>query len=153
MAQDDGSAVVAEIESPRDQARQEAERARKLAYLRGFVTDGTLTTGCRTAKVAPRTVYAWREHDDDFVLAENQARGALADKLEAEAIRRAYNGWERPIYQRGILVGVERCYSDMLLKMMLGALRPEKYRERVDVSGQVEQVVRQVAGFNAAEVV
>jgi len=145
--------VDSQLNGPRGQPQQSDERARQAAYLRGFSTDGTLTTGCRTAHVAYQTVYAWREHDDDFVLAENQARAALADKLEAEAIRRAYNGWERPIYQRGILVGVERCYSDMLLKMMLGALRPEKYRERVDVSGQVEQVVRQVAGFNAAEVV
>jgi hypothetical protein len=49
-------------------------------------------------------------------------------------------------------VGVERIYSDTLLKMMLGALRPEKFRERVDVSGTVEQIVRQVAGFDAREV-
>jgi len=139
--------------APRKHMAQEDERARQAAYLRGYAQDGTTTTGCRTAHIYFRTVYRWREEDEAFLIAENQARGALADKLEAEAIRRAYNGWERPIYQRGVLVGVERCYSDMLLKMMLGALRPEKYRERVDVSGQVEQVVRQVAGFNAAEVV
>lgn len=143
----------AELEDTAAGTGQDVDRARKRSYLRGYASDGTVTTGCRTAKVSPYTVYRWREEDDEFVLLENQARSALADKLEAEAIRRAYQGWERPIYQRGVLVGVERCYSDMLLKMMLGALRPEKYREKVDVSGTVEQVVRQVAGFSAAEVV
>jgi hypothetical protein len=32
------------------------------------------------------------------------------------------------------------------------ALKPEKFRERVEVSGSVEQIVRQVAGFNPTEV-
>ena len=90
--------------------------------------------------------------DDEFVLRENEVRMQLADQLEGEAIRRAYTGWDRPIFQRGVQVGVERVYSDMLLKLMLTALKPEKFRERVDISGSVEQIVRQVAGFNAAEV-
>jgi hypothetical protein len=142
-----------QVSGLRRQGQLDDEHAQKRRYLAGFETDGTLTTGARAARVAARTVYRWREEDDEFVIAENQARSALADKLEAEAIRRAYQGWERPIYQRGVLVGVERCYSDMLLKMMLGALRPEKYREKVDISGTVDQVIRQVAGFSAAEVV
>jgi hypothetical protein len=124
----------------------------KEKYLQGFAIDGTLTTGCRVGQVSPHQVYQWREMDDDFVLREGEARAQLADRLESEAIRRAYQGWERPIFQRGEQVGVERVYSDVLLKLMLTALKPEKFRERVDVSGTVEQIVRQVAGFNASEV-
>jgi hypothetical protein len=124
----------------------------KARYLQALAIDGTLTTGCRAGGVNHGTVYTWRETDDHFVLAENQVKAELADRLEAEALRRAYTGWDRPIYQRGVLCGTERVYSDMLLKLMLGALKPEKFRERVDVSGTVEQIVRQVAGFNASEV-
>jgi hypothetical protein len=131
---------------------KDATRALQDAYLRGFETNGTLTAGCRVAHVSPVTVYAWREHDDEFAQRENAARSGLADRLEAEAVRRAYRGWDRPIYQRGELVGYEHVYSDQLLNLMLKALRPEKFRERIDVSGSVEQVVRQVAGFNASEV-
>jgi hypothetical protein len=50
------------------------------------------------------------------------------------------------------LVGYEPVDSDQLLNLQLRARRPEKYRERVDVSGAVEQVVRQVVGFNPREV-
>lgn len=124
----------------------------KARYLAGYSVDCTLTSGIKAAGIDNRTVYQWREMDDQFVMAERDLQGQLADRLEAEAIRRAYVGFERPVYQRGELVGYERVYSDVLLKMMLGALKPEKYRERVDVSGTVEQIVRQVAGFDASEV-
>ena len=83
---------------------------------------------------------------------ENQLRAELADRLEQEAIRRAYAGWDRPIYQRGELVGYERQYDSSLLKMLLSAYKPSVFRENINVSGTVEQIVRQVAGFNAAEV-
>jgi hypothetical protein len=130
----------------------EPVEVQKARYLAGYSVDCTLTAGMKAAGVNNHTVYQWREHDDEFVLRENELRAELADRLEGEAIRRAYAGFDRPVYQRGELVGYERVYSDMLLKLMLTALKPEKYRERVDVSGTVEQIVRQVAGFNASEV-
>jgi hypothetical protein len=130
----------------------ESVALQKARYLAGFSVDCTLTSGIKAAGINNKTVYQWREMDDEFVMQENELKAQLADRLESEAIRRAYNGWDRPIYQRGVLVGVERVYSDMLLKLMLTALKPEKYRERVDVSGTVEQIVRQVSGFNATEV-
>jgi hypothetical protein len=127
-------------------------RDQKERYLHGFAYDCTLSSGCQAAGIDPKTLYAWREVDDEFVFRENHWRNALADRLEKEAIRRAYEGYDRPIFQGGVQVGVERIYSDTLLKMMLGALRPEKFRERVDVSGTVEQIVRRVTGFDPSEV-
>lgn len=124
----------------------------KARYLAGFAADCTLTTGCRAGLVSPNTVYQWREMDDEFVIRENELRIQLADRLEGEAIRRGYEGWDRPVYQGGSLVGYERVYSDSLLKLMLSAVKPEKFRENLHVSGMVEQVVRQVAGFDAREV-
>ena len=124
----------------------------KQRYLAAFAKDCTVTTGCDAAGVHYRTVYQWREMDDEFVLMEQELRSQLADRLEKESLRRAFEGWDRPIYQRGVLCGYERVYSDTLMKMWLSALRPEKFRENVNVSGQVEQIVRQVAGFDATEV-
>ena len=122
------------------------------AYLRALATDGTMTTGCREGHITFATVLTWREHDETFSLRENQVKAEFADKLEAEAVRRAYTGYDRPIYQRGELVGYERVYSDMLLKMLLSAAKPDKYRENVNISGTVEQVVRQVVGFDPTSV-
>lgn len=121
-------------------------------YFKGFAEDCTMTSGCLSARIDFNTVYKWREQDDTFVLRENQLRSELADRLEKESLRRALIGWDRPIYQKGVLCGYERVYSDTLMKMWLAAIRPEKFRENINVSGQVEQIVRQVAGFNASEV-
>ena len=124
----------------------------KAKYLEGFAEYCTITSGCKAAGVHNTTVYVWREMDDEFVLKENQLRAELADRLEMEAIRRAYTGWDRPIYQRGELVGYERQYDGSLLKMLLAAYKPSVFRENINISGQVEQIIRQVAGFDAAEV-
>jgi hypothetical protein len=124
----------------------------KARYLAGFAADCTLTTGCRAASIDNRTVYRWREMDDEFAMRENELRMQLADRLESEAIRRAYEGFDRPVFQGGQLVGYERVYSDSLLKLMLSAVKPEKFRENINVSGQVEQIVRQVVGFDPSEV-
>jgi hypothetical protein len=104
-------------------------------YLSAVAKSGTLTAGCKAARVSPHTVYRWRE-DAAFAEEEAIARESFADALEQEAVRRAWRGVKtvRPIYARGEMVGevVETEYSDALMVLMLKALRPEKYRERVE---------------------
>jgi hypothetical protein len=121
-------------------------------YLDGIRQFGTLSHACQLAHVSPHTVYQWREMNDDFVLRENEAQEHLTQALEREALRRAFEGYDRPVYQRGVLVGYERVYSDSLLTTLLKARRPDRYREHIDVSGSVEQIVRQVVGFDPTEV-
>ncbi len=70
--------------------------------------------------------------DPEYVAAFATAREEAADRLEREAIRRAVDGAEKPVYQAGKLVGTIREYSDTLLIFTLKGLRPEKYRERYD---------------------
>jgi hypothetical protein len=53
--------------------------------------------------------------------------------LEDEALRRAVEGVEEPVYQGGKQVGVIRKYSDALLMFLLKAARPEKYRENYSI--------------------
>lgn len=95
------------------------EKAQKERYLRAIGAVGTLTAGCKAAKVSPNTVYKWREHDEEFTFREQQARESCADELEASVIRRA------------------KGRSDVLAMFMLKAMRPEKYRENrsIEVSG------------------
>jgi hypothetical protein len=88
-----------------------------------------LTAGCKATRVSHNTVYLWRELDEAFAMAENQARSTFADTLEEEVVRRARDGYDRPVYQGGELVGHERVNSDNLLWRLLQAVRPEKYRD------------------------
>jgi hypothetical protein len=107
---------------------------------------GTLTAGCRSAKVSPNTVYKWREFDDEFVMLERQAKDAFADALEIEAIRRAWHGTKKPVYQGGALVGYVQEFSDTLLIFALKAVRPDKYRERFDVTTAGQPMIKEVSG-------
>jgi hypothetical protein len=61
------------------------------------------------------------------------AQDQAAQTLEDEAVRRAYEGVERPVTVAGKRELV-REYSDTLLIFLLKGLRPAKYRERYDVA-------------------
>jgi hypothetical protein len=66
--------------------------------------------------------------------------------LEDEAVRRAYEGVEKPVCQMGKEVGVIREYSDTMLIFLLKGLRPAKYRERYDVVVEAgDRLVRAIA--------
>jgi hypothetical protein len=119
-------------------------------YLDAIERLGTVSAGCRAAHVAASTVYAWRALDETFQLSEDQARSTFADRLEEEAVRRAHDGVPRPVFQGGVLVGYEQVYSDHLLWKLLQAVRPEKYRENLQL--QVTSVIKQVSGFEPSEV-
>jgi hypothetical protein len=54
------------------------------------------------------TVYRWRQDDPSFAQAYSEAMEAGNDLIEREARRRAVEGYDRPIFQRGALVGLER---------------------------------------------
>lgn len=123
---------------------------KQAAFLKGIAVDGTMLSGCKAAKVEPRTVYGWRETDETFVLRERQARELMVDKLEAEAIRRGARGVQQPVFQAGKHVGFKTEYSDALLVLVLRANRPERYREKVDLN--VPSVIKAIAGISPADV-
>jgi hypothetical protein len=64
------------------------------------------------------------------------AKEEVADLLEAEAFRRAVHGWDEPVgWYKGKAGGVVTRYSDALLIVLLKALRPNRYKERVEMRG------------------
>lgn len=68
--------------------------------------------------------------------AESAIRSCRVAILEDEAMRRAVDGVEEPVFQGGQLVGTKRVYSDSLLKLMLQAADPARYGDsrRVDIT-------------------
>jgi hypothetical protein len=82
-----------------------------------------------------RTIIKWPDRDEEFAQRWRSAVEEGADRLEDEAIRRARDGVERPVFYQGKIVGYTREYSDQLLIMLLRAKRPQIYRRR---NGNVE---------------
>lgn len=131
-------------------------RQLKAAFLEQFRLCGNISQSCRAVGLTNRTeVYKWQERDDDFAGAYRQAELEAVELLEQEARRRAVEGTTREsgVYHQGQLVAteVETRYSDTLLIFLLKGLKPEKYRERLDLN--VNQVVKAYAGFDPSEVV
>ena len=84
----------------------------------------------RACGMSRTNLYNERERDPDFAAAWDEAVEDAVDKLEAEAWRRALEGFEEPVFQRGEQVGTVRKYSDRLMERLLEANRPQKYKTR-----------------------
>lgn len=127
-------------------ADNEAERLqirRKALWLQIFAEKGIIQVACDATRVARRTVRAWQAADKLFAELFCEAEEAAADRLEAEAHRRAFEGVEEPVTYQGMptfvedpVTGEKRMFtvnkkSDQLMTLMLTAAKPEKYRTNI----------------------
>ena len=111
------------------------------AFLAAFRATGNVRLACKAASVGRSSHYRWLEKDAEYHSAFNLAKEDATDVLEAEAHRRAVEGWEEEVgWYKGEAGGTVRKYSDVLLIFLLKALRPEKYRERVDLRGSLAHI-------------
>jgi predicted DNA-binding protein YlxM (UPF0122 family) len=88
------------------------------------------------AGVSRQAIYDWLEKSKEFKTAFESVRKNITEMLEQEAIRRAYEGIDEPVYYKGDVCGAVRKYSDTLLIFLLKANDPEKYREKHEIVGE-----------------
>lgn len=100
-------------------------------------TGGNVSRACKAEGIARRTAYDWRNDDADFAAAWDEAVEAGLDDLEQEAYRRAFRGTRKPVYQGGKLAGHVQEYSDTLAIFLLKGGRPNKYRDRQEIIGNL----------------
>jgi AcrR family transcriptional regulator len=105
-----------------------------------------ISKAAEAAGIQRRTFYDWLEKSAEFKAAFEDARKHVSEKLEAEAIRRAYDGVEEPVFYKGLQIGTIRKYSDTLLIFLLKAADPEKYREKssLELTGRSDQPIESV---------
>lgn len=113
--------------------------ARQNAFLAAFAQCGRVSEASAASGVPTNTHNTWMQ-DATYREKYEEAKIHFGEILEAEADRRAFDGFLKPIYHKGELVGYERRYSDALLMFRLKALLPDRYRERSEtiVSGSVQ---------------
>ena len=98
---------------------------------------------CAHIGMTTRSVWGWRYKDEEFAKRWIEAARDGVDKLEDEAVRRAHDGTNKPVYQGGVLVGHVIEYSDTLMLMMLKGRRPEVYRDKMENGeGQVSVTIK-----------
>lgn len=104
---------------------------KKGAFLAAFSQCGIISRAAELAKIDRSCHYEWIKNPD-YKKQFEEAEIKVANLLEDEAIRRAKEGWDEPVFYAGQQCGVIRKYSDTLLIFILKGLKPEKYRERYD---------------------
>lgn len=112
------------------------------AFLTELAKTANVSEAAARADMSRSAVYAWRREDAEFAAEWDDAVDQAADRMEREALRRAVEGVDEPVYYQGEEVGAVRKYSDTLLIFLLKAARPEKYRERQDVKLQGDIAVK-----------
>jgi len=110
---------------------------RKNEFLNLLSEGFSVSHAAAAVNISRWAMYQHRANDEEFAAAWNEAVEAGTDKLEDEARRRAFEGVDEPVFYQGMECGVIRKYSDTLLIVLLKARRPGKYRENVNLSGEV----------------
>jgi hypothetical protein len=119
------------------------QHPKKRAFLEAYAKVGIIGTACRHAEINRGTYYLWAEHDEEFAQAAKRAYAEACDYIEQLALERATVGHEvvKEIYERGadgepVLVKREVSHhvSDTMLAMMLNGAKPEKYKQRGELT-------------------
>lgn len=111
---------------------------KKRAFLAAYARCGIIATACRIAQIDRGTYYLWVEHDPVFAAAAGRAKAEAADYLEEVALERATVGVPtvKEVWENDVLVRREvgRTVSDTMLAMLLNGAKPEKYKQRAEVT-------------------
>lgn len=93
---------------------------------------GFVSKACETVIISRQTAYRWRAEDPSFAAEWDRAVELATEDLEEEARRRAFEGFDEPVFYQGEVCGHIRKYSDSLLMFAIKARKPE-YRDRITV--------------------
>ena len=107
---------------------------KKKEFVEQLKKTANVSLAANACNVKKQTLYNHKKSDSQFSEAWDEAVEEAIDMLEAEAQRRAFMGCDEPVYQGGKNVGVITKYSDVLAMFLLKAYRPEKFRERFDMT-------------------
>lgn len=110
------------------QTYTDADKQKFLDHLAktGVVAEALVASGIKTRV----TINRWRETDEQFAAAYNDALADAADSLEAEARRRAVEGVVTTKRTKDGETYDEIKYSDSLLLALLKAKKPDEFAER-----------------------
>ena len=129
--------AIEQLDQTGDSPFGEIRHPKKRAFLCAYSLLGSKLRASEAAGINKSLIYTrdWL-HDQEFQDALEVAHRMALDVLEDEATRRAVEGWEEPVgWYKGEPGGYVRRYSDTLLIFRLKGELPQKYADRVQLSG------------------
>jgi hypothetical protein len=112
---------------------------KKRAFLAAFACCGHVVAASKKARMSWTSHYNWLKDEDSpaYIEAFNRAREIAGDIAEGEIYRRAFLGFDHPVIYEGKITTTYKNYSDSLAMFWLKGLKPERYRENLNLSGSV----------------
>lgn len=110
-------------------------------FMEEFRLSGNITAASEVCGFNRNCVYDWKRIFPDLEQELAEARLEAVERLEEECRKRATQGVNRPVFQKGKRVGYITYYSDNLLMFLLKGNAPEKFRDNLNVTGQQEHTV------------
>lgn len=105
------------------------------AFLAQLEHTGIMSRAAKEVGVSPYRVYKLRDESPEFAHNVEMALEVAFDRMEAEMGRRAFEGYEVPVYQGGELVGRVTKYSDGLAKFLMAGYRKRKFAKAQEITG------------------
>ena len=103
------------------------------AFIELLRATGNVTLAAQHVGRSRNQVHDVRQRSKRFAAQWDDALEEATDLLEAEALRRAVTGIDKPMFFKGEVVGSTKKYSGRLLMFLLEAYKPEKFRNGDEV--------------------
>lgn len=99
-------------------------------FFRELSRSGSVTLASERSGIRRYTLYRMRAQDEKFAKRWDRHLNLGIDRLQDDALRRAVDGVERPVWRGGKKVGTVQQYDNRLLQFLLRAHRPDIYSEK-----------------------
>jgi hypothetical protein len=100
------------------------------AFFHHLGRTGSVTVAAQRAQLRRSSLYQRRRDDEEFAERWAQALDLGVERLQDNAMNRAMNGTEKPVWRNGRQVGSVRQFDNKLLQFLLRAHRPEVYGDK-----------------------
>ena len=100
------------------------------AFFHHLGRTGSVTVAAERAQLRRSSLYQRRQDDEEFAERWARALDLGVERLQDNAMHRAMNGTEKPVWRNGRKVGTVQQFDNRLLQFLLKAHRPDLYSDR-----------------------
>lgn len=93
-----------------------------------------VTRSCEASGISRMSVYNRKRDDPEFTTRYDEAYRRGYEALEEECQRRAFSGFEEPVFYKGKKVATVTKFSDTLAVFLMKGNTEGKFRERVETT-------------------
>jgi hypothetical protein len=108
---------------------------RQQNFLKAYANCFSIERASAVSRVSRQSHYKWFRKNPKYAALFEKIKADAFSYLEAEAITRAGEGWEEPVYYQGDVCGTVRRFDSGLMQFLLRGMMPHKYGAKTEISG------------------